>query len=503
LSESTPPVIVWFRQDLRLRDNPALAAAASEGGRPVIPLYILDPDGHGDWSYGGAQRWWLHHSLTTLSNAIDDIGSNLVIRSGPALDVLMQLVQQTGAASVYWNRRYEPAVIDRDGEIKRELSERHVEGRSFKSHLIWEPWEVQTKGGDPYKVFTPFWRNVQQRPEPSAPLSAPTRLASPGRWPDSEAVDELGLLPEIEWAGGLEERWTPGEPGAHQAISRFLDDGVEAYDAERDRPDHQGTSRLSPHLHFGEISARDVWHRTVKKINRKQKNEKPFRENAWSFLREIAWREFAYHLLYHFPATPEQPLYEKYADFPWIDMRQGRHWLDAWQTGRTGYPIVDAGMRQLWREGWMHNRVRMVVASFLVKDLLINWTFGAKWFWDTLVDADLASNTLGWQWAAGCGADAAPYFRIFNPVRQGERFDPRGDYVRKYVPELADLPNKFIHKPWDAPTKVLVDAGVELTDDARQVKYASDQTPGQYPPPIVDHSEARDRALEALESTKQ
>jgi len=501
VADATSPALMWFRQDLRLRDNPALSAAVSSG-QPVVPVFILDDAGHGSWAAGAARRWWLHHSLAALDDTLGDIGSRLILRQGDGATVLDELIKQTGADAVYWNRRYEPAVIERDKQIKRDLADRGIDAQSFNGHLIWEPWDVETKGGSPYKVYTPYWRNVQQRPDRGKPRDAPDKLKSPKAWPRSDSLKDLGLLPSLDWDEPIAACWTPGEQGAQDALDRFVRGAVGAYDDERNRPDHEGTSCLSPHLHHGEISPRDIWHRVTVKIHRKQKNEKAFRDNAWTFLSEIAWREFAYHLLFHFPHTTDEPLYEKYADFPWIDMRQGRHWLEAWQAGRTGYPIVDAGMRQLWLEGWMHNRVRMVVASFLVKDLLISWTHGARWFWDTLVDADLASNTLGWQWAAGCGADAAPYFRIFNPVRQGERFDPQGDYVRHYVPELKDMPSKFIHKPWEAPSKVLADAGVELTAKARDVKYAHEQTPGQYPTPIVEHSEARDRALEALETIK-
>jgi deoxyribodipyrimidine photo-lyase len=343
--------------------------------------------------------------------------------------------------------------------------------------LLFEPWAVRTQQDEPYRVFSPFWKACLARPQPEPPGPAPGEISGPERWPATLRLDELGLEPSVDWAGGLRLNWRPGEAGAVDELSRFLE-VLEGYPTKRDRPDMVGTSRLSPHLHFGEVSPRQIWSAV-------SGTWRGHPAAAQSFLREFGWREFAHHLLWYFPHTPEQPLRERFADFPW---RADAERLRRWQRGRTGYPIVDAGMRQLWQTGWMHNRVRMITASFLVKHLLISWREGASWFWDTLVDADLANNTLGWQWTAGCGADAAPYFRIFNPVSQGERFDPDGHYVRRWVPELGTLPRAWIHKPWEAPAHVLAAAGVAPG--------------GNYPRPVVTHREARARALGAFELVK-
>lgn len=475
-----PTTIVWFRQDLRLADHPALRFAAERGS--VVPVFIWSPDEEGEWPAGGARQWWLHHSLGVLASSLEKLGSRLTLRQGPALKTLTQLAKETRADTVAWHRRYEPAAIERDKQVKRGLAEAGVDARSFNGHLLFEPWELQTQQGKPYQVFTPFHRAMQQLPAPDSPLDAPTKLQSPDRWPKSETRASLALMPKIKWYAGLDECWTPGERGGAEQLRRFTDDPIADYLDDRDTPADRGTSRLSPYLRDGEVSARQAYHAALKRTRGNAGDA--LKRNAHGYLRQLAWRDFGYHLLYHFPKTPDHPLREKYADFPWIDMRKGRHTLDAWQRGQTGYPIVDAGMRELWHTGWMHNRVRMVVASFLVKHLLFDWREGAKWFWDTLVDADLANNTLGWQWAGGCGADAAPYFRIFNPTMQGEKFDKQGRYVRKWCPELNDVPDKFLHKPWAAPPMVLQQAGVTLGEN--------------YPEPIVDHKEARERALNAL-----
>lgn len=392
------------------------------------------------------------------------------------------MLDQSGATAVFWNRCYEPAAIERDLRIKSSLKKEGKAVESFNGSLLFEPWTVQTKQGQPYQVFTPFWNACLARPAPTPPEGAPSRLEVPRRWPATLKLAELGLEPTIAWAGGLRSSWRPGEAGASEHLYRFLDEALTDYPEGRNRPDRFGTSRLSPYLHFGEISMRQVWHglHDLRGTKRTQPADA-----LGAFIRELGWREFAHHLLFHFPQTPDQPLREQFARFPWqLDHEN----LRAWQRGRTGYPIVDAGMRELWHTGWMHNRVRMIVASFLVKDLLIPWQEGAAWFWDTLVDADLANNTLGWQWTAGCGADAAPYFRIFNPVSQGEKFDPKGTYVRRWLPELRALPNKWIHKPWEAPSDVLGDAGVVLGRS--------------YPYPMVDHSQARALALRAFQQIK-
>ncbi len=471
------PAIVWFRNDLRLSDNPALLAAAASARR-ILPVYILDDESAGDWAMGGASRWWLHHSLKALAADIEGLGGRLVLREGDAAAIIPDLVRESGAGAVYWNRAYERWAIDRDTAINSALREAGVEVRSFKGALIVEPWEISTKQGKPYKVYTPFWRALTAAHAPADPARRPDALtfADPVR---SDDLDAWSLTPtRPDWAGGLREIWTPGEAGAQGRLGAFIQHRMDDYDVARDRPAVKGTSGLSPHLHFGEISPRQVWW-GVKRADGGDS------EAADSFLSEIGWREFSYNLLYHFPALPDENFQAKFDRFDWTGTDGAYR---AWTRGRTGYPIVDAGMRELWHTGWMHNRVRMITGSFLIKDLMIHWRRGEAWFWDTLVDADLASNAAGWQWVAGSGADAAPYFRIFNPVSQGEKFDPKGDYVRKWVPELKGLPNKAIHAPWTADRTVLSHAGVVLGRD--------------YPRPIVDHAEARKRALREFEKIK-
>jgi deoxyribodipyrimidine photo-lyase len=443
--------IVWFRHDLRLDDNPALLAAASRGA--IVPVFIWAPDEERPWAPGAASRWWLHHSLVALAGDLAKAGAPLVIRRGPSLGALEALASETGATQVVWNRRHEPAVIARDTVIKKSLRDAGLGVESFNGGLLFEPGRVATKEGKPYQVFTPFWRALLAREEPTEPQPAPRRLVGVSPAPASLGVESLGLLPTLDWDGTMRKTWTPGEAGGARRLERFLTRALPGYSDERDRPDHEGTSCLSPHLHFGEVSPRRVWH-AVRSAVGGVPAVAIKTGGAEAYLRELGWREFAHHLLHHFPHTAEAPLRADYARFPWVDDPVG---LRAWQRGRTGFPIVDAGMRQLWATGWMHNRVRMIVASFLVKDLRISWLEGARWFWDTLVDADLAANTLGWQWAAGCGADAAPYFRIFNPASQQAKFDPDGGYVRRWVGDVAALPE-----------------------------------------PIVDHAEARKLALEAL-----
>jgi deoxyribodipyrimidine photo-lyase len=384
---------------------------------------------------------------------------------------------------VVWNRRYEPQVVERDRKVKEGLRNAGLEAGSWNALLLAEPWTIRNKAGGPFQVFSPYWRHCLQSLDPAAPLPAPDGVASPRRWPAGEALDALDLLPRIPWDAGIRRDWCPGEASAVRRLEAFVQQGLAGYGTERDRPGHPGTSRLSPHLHFGEISPRQVWHSIATAAARR--GIPPETWKSWQFLAEVGWREFAHHLLFHFPHTPRLPLRHEFGGFPW---RVDPAALRLWQRGLTGYPLVDAGMRELWETGWMHNRVRMVTASFLVKHLLLSWEEGARWFWDTLVDADLASNTLGWQWTAGCGADAAPYFRVFNPVSQGERYDPAGEYVRRWVPELRALPNDWIHQPWAAPRDVLQAAGVRLG--------------GSYPRPIVDHAEARTRALAAYAASR-
>jgi deoxyribodipyrimidine photo-lyase len=477
------PTLVWFRLDLRLADQPALAAA-SQGGGPVIPVFIAAPDEEGDWPPGGASRWWLHQSLASLAASLETIGSRLILRHGPSLPTLRILARETGAQTILWTRRSEPAAIARDQQIMQALREDGVTVETSNGALLFEPSAVSNQAGRPFQVFTPFWRRCLALEEPVTPTPAPPSLPAPTRWPRSEPLASLRLQPQPDWSAGLRAAWQPGAAGAARNLRQFCEHAFADYSQDRNRPDRNGTSRLSPHLHFGEIGPRQVWHGLKQFAEKRGLSTADWRQSQ--FLAEIGWREFAHHLLCHFPHTPTQPLRVEFASFPW---RQNPAWLRAWQQGQTGYPIVDAGMRELWSTGWMHNRVRMIVASFLVKDLLIDWREGARWFWDTLVDADLANNTLGWQWTAGCGADAAPYFRIFNPITQGEKFDPHGNYVRRWIPELAQLPTAWIHQPWKAPPPILQTARVDL-----------DRT---YPAPIVSHTIARHVALEALAKIKR
>jgi deoxyribodipyrimidine photo-lyase len=477
---SVAPTIVWFRQDLRLQDNPALHAAVARGAA-ILPAYVLDYAGEGRWPMGGASRWWLHHSLASLDATLRERGSRLIVARGESGAVLRELAKSTRAGALFWNRRYEPAAIARDAAIKADFTAAGIEVKSFNGALLNEPHSIQNKQGRPFQVFTPYWRHCL-----TLPVTPPLKLAAgawpaPAKWPRILEVGELGLRPRIPWDAEFGGAWAPGEAGAAARLKTFAARALAGYAEQRDLPDRDGTSRLSPHLHFGEVSPRQAW--AAVKALAKESGVFPPSRGAAVFLAEIGWREFAHHLLFHFPRTPESPLREDFAQFPWADDPGGEK-LRAWQRGRTGYPIVDAGMRQLWRTGWMHNRVRMIAASFLVKHLRLAWTHGAAWFWDTLVDADLASNTLGWQWSAGCGADAAPYFRIFAPVLQGGKFDGAGHYVRRWVPELARMPPEHIHAPWDAPLDVLAEAGVRLGET--------------YPHPIVDHARARAEALAAL-----
>lgn len=474
--------IVWFRQDLRLEDNPALTAAVKRGG-PIIPVYVWAPEEEEDWAPGAASRYWLHHSLKSLEASFEKAGSRLIVRRGNSLEELESVARSVNAGALFWNRRYEPAITERDETIKRTFQERGLEVKSFNGSLLVEPWEVTTKQGSPYKVFTPFWKACLEQIDPADPLPVPKTIPAPESWPKYLRIETLELEPKIDWAEGIRNTRSFGEDAAHERFEAFLDEWLSDYAEGRDRPDRDGTSMLSPHLHFGEIGPRQVWHAVQAAAS--GHNSPGARRGAEKFLSELAWREFSHNLLHNFPHLPHAPMQEKFADFPWADDEEA---LEAWQRGQTGYPIVDAGMRQLWETGWMHNRVRMIVASLLTKDLLISWKHGARWFWDTLVDADLANNTQGWQWTAGCGADAAPYFRIFNPVSQGERYDPKGDYVRRWVPELAEMPDTWIHKPWEAPKELLAEAGVKL-----------DET---YPLPIIDHSKARERALAAYDQVK-
>ncbi|MEJ2247072.1 MAG: deoxyribodipyrimidine photo-lyase [Acidobacteriota bacterium] len=439
--------LVWFRLDLRLSDNPALSAAA-QSGYEILPVFIWAPEEEGDWPPGAASRWWLHHSLQSLDTELRRSGSSLILRKGPVLKSLQSLIRESGARAVFWNRRYEPVLRARDAHIQKTLQSEGLRVEIFNATLFFDPGEIKNKSGQPYRVFTPFWKAC--RPVGSHFFRDPLPVSWKRDSPESLLLDAFELEPRVDWAEGLRNYWQPGESGARKLLNDFTKTSLEAYIDRRDFPAPNGTSRLSPHLHFGEISP----HRVKAACDRHRSDA------SREFLRQLGWREFAYHLLHHFPDTPHAPLRPQFGRFPWEKDPAG---LKRWQQGRTGFPIVDAGMRQLWTTGWMHNRVRMIAGSFLVKDLMISWTEGSRWFWDTLVDADLANNTLGWQWVAGCGADAAPYFRIFNPLRQAEKYDPDNAYLKQWITEL----------------------GTPL-----------------YPEPMVDHGEARKRALDALASIK-
>ncbi|WP_429820252.1 cryptochrome/photolyase family protein [Ensifer sp. B1-9] len=467
------PIIVWFRKDLRLADNRALAAAAGEA--PVIPLYIREPDESGNGPLGAAQRWWLHHSLEALAARLGRHGSQLIFRSGAPLDVISDVARTTGASRVHWNRRYDPNGITVDTSLKKALATREIIAESFPGQLLHEPIRLLTTTGGPYRVFTPFWRALESKIVPSPPVDEPRHVAKPGIWPESETLSDWALLPKKpNWAATFSEIWAPGEQGAFARLHEFTDEKLADYKVHRDFPDTDGTSLLSPHLTFGEISPAQVWHAT-------QGMQIADGEGVATFRKEIGWREFSYHLLFHYPELPHRNLDRRFDHFRWLDREDD---FTRWTKGLTGFPIVDAGMRQLWQHGYMHNRVRMIAASFLIKGLLIDWRKGEQWFRDTLVDADPANNPASWQWVAGSGADAAPFFRIFNPVLQGEKFDPDGAYVRRFVPELGRLDRRYLHRPFSAPAAVLAAAGIELGTT--------------YPNPIVDHANARERALAAF-----
>lgn len=472
---TSAPVIVWFRQDLRLADNPALGAAL-RAGRPILPLYILDDRNAAEWKMGAASRWWLYHSLKSLDQALR---GTMVFLRGDARSVLPKLIRGVQADSVFWNRCYEPWRMERDSIIKNELLGASTAVRSFNGSLLFEPPNTNKPDGTPYRVFTPFYRRgcLRNGIPPRRPLPAPDDIAlfeSKGR----SSLDSVRLMPDVNWYDELAAEWSPGERGAADRLRQFLSSGIDRYDEGRNRPDQRHVSRLSPHLHFGEISPNQAWWAVHDRYP-----DGALTPDADRFLSELGWREFSYNLLYNEPTLTTKNLQRKFDRFPWMDDDSSLH---RWQRGVTGYPIVDGGMRELWRTGYMHNRVRMIAGSFLVKNLLLHWRHGASWFWDTLVDADLANNSASWQWIAGCGADAAPYFRIFNPVTQGKKFDPAGAYVRRFVPELSALPDKFIHSPWEAPAAILGESGVSLGEN--------------YPEPIVDLKSSRERALDAFKS---
>jgi len=464
--------IVWLRRDLRVADNPALIAASRFGA--VVPVFVLEePDVR---PLGDASRWWLHHSLKELGQALAGLGSPLILRRGRSAEVIAALAAMTGARALHFNRRYDPLGRRADTEVTSRLRALGVAVEEHAANLLFEPPGIVNDSGRFYQVFTPFWRAVTALPAPRVPLPAPERLEAPLARPETESLDDWRLLPkDPDWAKGFGSFWRPGERHARRRLADFVANSLSHYVAERDRPDRNSTSMLSPHLSFGEISPFTIWH-ALGKADADAGAVGKFRQ-------ELVWREFSHHLLFHFPDLASANFNPAFDNFPW---RRDPNVLEGWRRGNTGYPIVDAGMRQLWQTGWMHNRVRMIVASFLIKHLMIDWRAGEEWFWDTLLDADPANNPASWQWVAGSGADAAPYFRIFNPVLQGRKFDPAGAYVRRWVPEIAALPDRFIHQPWKATALELAAAGITLGKT--------------YPEPIVDHAGARERALRGFRS---
>ena len=469
---SNKPIIVWLRNDLRNFDNPALQAAALTEA-PILPLYILDDAAAGKWQSGSAARWWLHQALNSLELP-------LVLRSGDSLRQLSRVIDEVSADSVYWNRRYEPWAIAQDKAVKSALRKRGLTVRSFAAHTLKEPWQVTKGNGEPYKVFTPFSRNWLKLGMPRLP-SGKARITEFAR-SDGLTLDELRLWPaDPDWTRGLAQSFTASEKEAEQRLTTFCQDALFSYAKDRDNLAQNSTSCLSAYLSIGILSPHRVCHTAINTATARCGSSEP----ALPFVRQLIWRDFAYSCLYHFPKMHERPLRHEFNNFSWSNDNAALH---AWQRGQTGFPIIDAGMRQLWQTGYLSNRLRMLVGSFLTKDLLVHWHSGAEWFWDRLADADLANNSMGWQWVAGCGIDAAPFFRIFNPTSQGEKFDPGGDYIRRYVPELAKLPPKWIHKPAEAPVEILQNAGLRLGED--------------YPHPIIDHRHARQAALDGYQQIK-
>lgn len=478
------PVIVWFRQDLRIWDNPALSHAVLSN-QPILPIYIIeDEHTQNPWPISGAQKWWLHHSLLSLKKDLSEKGLNLTLCKGNSLELIPEIIKKTKSTGLYYNRCYEPFLLQQEVELKNSLAklDSNFNINNFKANLLLEPWEIKNNQGSYFKVYTPFWRRVYQHLTSHPPVvlkKLPKHI--PGatlEHPCVQQIADLKLLPtHPDWATSFGAVWQPGEAGAHARLKLFLEEGLAYYAEGRDIPSKAYTSGLSPHLHFGEISPGMIWEKLITNKNTK---------NAEKFLSELVWREFAYSLLYHYQDLPTQNFKSEFDSFVW---QPNENNLKAWQKGLTGYPIVDAGMRQLWQTGIMHNRVRMITASFLIKHLLIDWREGQKWFSNTLVDADVANNAASWQWVAGSGADAAPYFRIFNPILQGEKFDPEGEYIKTWLPELAHLSPKYIHHPWDAPDLELAKAKIYLGKN--------------YPRPIIDHNFARKRALDAYAKTKK
>lgn len=465
--------IVWFRQDLRLSDNPALFEACSKHSH-VMPLYILDRKNS---ALGGAQAWWLHHSLNALQKSLDtQLGLKLILRQGDPLEIISALINLFSIKDVYWNRCYEPRVIERDKKIKAILEKGGIGVKSFNANLFNEPWTIRNKKGDFFKMFTPYWKTARSTlfPQPVQEITTPPA----GIEAVSDNILDWKLLPSLNWAAQFSHFWTPGEEGAQQRLAEFINRHLDRYKINRDFPEKNATSRLSAHLHFGELSPQSI----LRALKHAKNNPLCDLKSVEHFLSELGWREFSYYLLYHFPTLPYKNFRDDFDAFPW---QNDQALLACWQKGKTGYPIIDAGMRELWATGYMHNRVRMIVASFLTKGLFIDWRLGADWFSDTLVDADLANNSASWQWVAGCGVDAAPYFRIFNPVLQSKKFDANGTYIRRWVPELHSLTNDVIHAPWETPNSKAI------------------YTKINYPKPIIQHSEARIQALHYYNQLKK
>lgn len=483
--------LLWVRQALRLQDNPLLHKAVKLN-QPILPVWFFSPEEMSPWQPGGASQWWLHHSLVRLTEAYQQHGLPLTLqRTNSVKESLLTLIEDYDISHVIYDISVEPALRRQAKDIEDTLGDMWVTVDGIHANTLLTPEQWLSQSGKPYQVYTPFWKHTSKQsirpPFDFEDIAKQLPALKMDTCPASLSVDELGLLPTIPWDKEFYQAgWQPGETGAMQALNTFLNDGLAVYKTQRDVPYQSITSKLSPHLHFGEITPATIWKKTYQFVEAKRGEGTSLTSDEEHFLKEVMWREFAYNLLWYFPETPEKNLRPAFDEYPWAN-EPGQ--LAAWQQGKTGYPIVDAGMRELWHTGIMHNRVRMIVASFLIKHLRIDWRHGAAWFWDTLLDADLASNTLGWQWVAGSGADAAPYFRVFNPITQGKKFDTTGDYVRQWVPELANLPDDFIHCPWDAPALVLLEAGITLGIT--------------YPHPLVDHAEARQAALAGYELVKQ
>ena len=467
--------VIWFRQDLRLADNPALTNALEDG--KTLPIFILDNVNSKEHVNGAASKWWLHHSLIKLNKSLKN---KLCFFRGNPIDILDEINKRFKISNIFWSRCYEPWRIKRDKKIKKYFNDQNINVNTFNGSLLWEPWNIAKKDGTPYKVFTPYYRKgCLNSDKPRMPLPAPN-LSNLISIDHDLKIEDLELMPKHNWYNKMISLWSPGEEGALNKIEEFISHGLNNYKEGRNFPSNQNVSQLSPHLHFGEVSPNQVWYRAKTK-----EGKLGIKKDLDHFLSELGWREFSFNLLYHFPFLPKENLQKKFDNFPWDNDKDK---LKKWQKGLTGYPIVDAGMQELWQTGYMHNRLRMVVGSFLVKNLLLHWHHGERWFWDCLIDADLASNSAGWQWIAGSGADAAPYFRIFNPITQGQKFDPDGKYTRKYLPVLNDMPDKFLFNPWEAPEDVLRSAGVKLGEN--------------YPLPIVEIGSSRQKALEAFATTK-